>query len=142
MGTSPIAAGKTIHHPRAAIFTVRVINVSSQNCNQADIHGASPLPHINLNVLEDWFVRFCHGQRFTRVKESTVQRHVVWRLTRSGWQATLQTGSWARYWCRQAFLRGQCRCLRCLRRGDSLILLHRIHVRCLSPLSHFSRSAL
>ena len=33
-------------------LTVRVINFSSQNCIQADIQSASPLHHMNLDVLE------------------------------------------------------------------------------------------
>ena len=35
-----------------ATSTVRVIHFSSQNCIQADIQSARPLPHMNLNVSE------------------------------------------------------------------------------------------
>ena len=35
---------------------------------------------------------------------------------------------WARYWYRQALHRVQCRGPRCLRRGERLIVLHRLHV--------------
>ena len=59
------AAGMSRDMKRTATSTVRVINFSSQNCIQADIHSPSPLPHMNLNVSERliWTKGFCHGLR-------------------------------------------------------------------------------
>jgi hypothetical protein len=39
---------------------VRRVRFSSQNCIQTDIHGPSPLPHMNLNVSERliWIIGF------------------------------------------------------------------------------------
>jgi hypothetical protein len=51
---------------------------------------------------------------------------------------------WARYWYRQSLHRVQCRGPRSLRRGERLIVLHRLHVPEVSSLFHcfvfFTRS--
>ena len=44
---------------------------------------------------------------------------------------------WARYWYRQALHRVQCRGPRCLRRGERLIVLHRLHRGLFAALSLF-----
>ena len=57
-----------------------------------------------------------------------------------GWRQAGHTGCrsegcfWARYWYRQALHRVQCRGPRCLRRGERLIVLHRLHVAEVSSL--------
>ena len=39
-------------HRFSSTLTVRGVHFPSQNCIQADIHSASPLPHMNLDVSE------------------------------------------------------------------------------------------
>ena len=48
-----------------ATSTVRVIHFSSQNCIQADIQSARPLPHMNLNVSERLICTLRGLSRFT-----------------------------------------------------------------------------
>ena len=48
-----------------ATSTVRVIHLSSQNCIQADIQSAKPLPHMNLNVSERLIWALRGMSRFT-----------------------------------------------------------------------------
>jgi hypothetical protein len=64
VNTSLDDQGKAMGLERAT-STVRVIHLSSQNCIQADIQSAKPLPHMNLNVSERLICALRGLSRFT-----------------------------------------------------------------------------